>query len=91
MLVITRMAIDQLTVAWRSTELPCIKQCRTSSNLKLYGNRINYEYLFFTENKPITIQRKVVLMTDDRNLRVKAYTRNVPVLTVPQFRKMARL
>ena len=40
---------------------------------------------------PITIQRKVVLMTDDRNLRVKAYTRNVPVLTVPQFRKMARL
>ncbi|XP_022794858.1 telomerase-binding protein EST1A-like [Stylophora pistillata] len=44
-----------------------------------------------TANQPITIQRKVVLLTDDRNLRVKAYTRNVPVLTIPQFRQMARL
>ncbi|XP_015753048.1 PREDICTED: telomerase-binding protein EST1A-like [Acropora digitifera] len=45
----------------------------------------------FPADQPITIQRNVVLMTDDRNLRVKAYTRNVPVLTVPQFMKMARL
>lgn len=50
-----------------------------------------YLFIYFTANQPITIQRKVVLMTDDRNLRVKAYTRNVPVLTIPQFRKMARL
>ncbi|KAJ7387915.1 Smg-6, nonsense mediated mRNA decay factor [Desmophyllum pertusum] len=51
----------------------------------------NFVNRLATANQPITIQRKVVLMTDDRNLRVKAYTRNVPVLTVPQFRKMARL
>ncbi|XP_068678866.1 telomerase-binding protein EST1A-like [Montipora foliosa] len=51
----------------------------------------NFVNRLATANQPITIQRNVVLMTDDRNLRVKAYTRNVPVLTVPQFRKMARL
>lgn len=39
---------------------------------------------------PIRLLREVVLLTDDRNLRVKALTRNVPVRDIPTFLKWAQ-
>jgi len=33
----------------------------------------------------------VVLLTDDRNLRVKAHSNHLPVRDVPDFMKLARL
>ncbi|XP_052423477.1 telomerase-binding protein EST1A isoform X1 [Carassius gibelio] len=36
-------------------------------------------------NGPVRLRREVVLLTDDRNLRVKALTRNVPVRDIPAF------
>ncbi|XP_033747838.1 LOW QUALITY PROTEIN: telomerase-binding protein EST1A-like [Pecten maximus] len=42
---------------------------------------------FMTKDKdaPIRLFRDVVLLTDDRNLRLKAHTYNVPVKDVPSF------
>uniref|UniRef100_H3A211 SMG6 nonsense mediated mRNA decay factor n=1 Tax=Latimeria chalumnae TaxID=7897 RepID=H3A211_LATCH len=40
---------------------------------------------------PIRLRREVVLLTDDRNLRVKALTRNVPVRDISAFLKWAKL
>ncbi|NXN96868.1 EST1A protein, partial [Rhinopomastus cyanomelas] len=47
---------------------------------------------FMPSNKedPIRLLREVVLLTDDRNLRVKALTRNVPVRDIPTFLKWAQ-
>lgn len=48
--------------------------------------------LFFSlvADDPIHLLREVVLLTDDRNLRVKALTRNVPVRDIPTFLKWAQ-
>ncbi|XP_031553390.1 telomerase-binding protein EST1A-like [Actinia tenebrosa] len=81
------------TIAFRSEDTTA----RTGNNddvilsCCLHYCQENFVNRLATADQPITIRRKVVLLTDDRNLRVKAYTRNVPVLTVPQFRQMARL
>lgn len=40
---------------------------------------------------PIRLRREVVLLTDDRNLRVKALTRHVPVRDIPAFLKWAKV
>ncbi|XP_058267513.1 telomerase-binding protein EST1A isoform X2 [Hemibagrus wyckioides] len=40
---------------------------------------------------PVRLQREVVLLTDDRNLRVKALTRNVPVRDIPTFLRWAKV
>ncbi|KAF4082130.1 hypothetical protein AMELA_G00148130 [Ameiurus melas] len=40
---------------------------------------------------PVRLRREVVLLTDDRNLRVKALTRNVPVRDVPAFLSWAKV
>ncbi|XP_030648686.1 telomerase-binding protein EST1A [Chanos chanos] len=40
---------------------------------------------------PIRLRREVVLLTDDRNLRVKALTRNVPVRDIPAFLSWAKV
>ncbi|TTK47645.1 Telomerase-binding protein EST1A [Bagarius yarrelli] len=40
---------------------------------------------------PVRLHRKVVLLTDDRNLRVKALTRNVPVRDIPAFLNWAKV
>ncbi|KAK3550109.1 hypothetical protein QTP86_020662 [Hemibagrus guttatus] len=40
---------------------------------------------------PVRLQREVVLLTDDRNLRVKALTRNVPVRDIPAFLRWAKV
>ncbi|KAK2177834.1 hypothetical protein NP493_577g02021 [Ridgeia piscesae] len=44
-----------------------------------------------SSDEPIRLQREVVLLTDDRNLRLKAHTRNVPVRNAPAFLKWAKL
>ncbi|KAF6097221.1 SMG6 nonsense mediated mRNA decay factor [Phyllostomus discolor] len=41
--------------------------------------------------EPIRLLREVVLLTDDRNLRVKALTRNVPVRDIPAFLAWAQV
>ncbi|KAJ7997397.1 hypothetical protein DPEC_G00228560 [Dallia pectoralis] len=40
---------------------------------------------------PVRLRREVVLLTDDRNLRVKALTRNVPVRDIPAFLTWAKI
>ncbi|XP_077361086.1 telomerase-binding protein EST1A isoform X2 [Festucalex cinctus] len=42
-------------------------------------------------NGTVRLHRKVVLLTDDRNLRVKALTRNVPVRDIPAFLSWAKV
>ncbi|XP_034034093.1 telomerase-binding protein EST1A-like [Thalassophryne amazonica] len=39
----------------------------------------------------VRLRREVVLLTDDRNLRVKALTRNVPVRDIPAFLSWAKV
>uniref|UniRef100_A0A3Q2XRK8 Telomerase-binding protein EST1A n=1 Tax=Hippocampus comes TaxID=109280 RepID=A0A3Q2XRK8_HIPCM len=39
----------------------------------------------------VRLHREVVLLTDDRNLRVKALTRNVPVREIPAFLSWAKV
>ena len=46
---------------------------------------LNFQLL---ADQPFTIRRKVVLVTEDRNLRLKAHVQNIPVVTVPQFLEM---
>jgi len=36
---------------------------------------------------PVHLLREVVLLTEDRNLRLKAHTHNVPVKEIPVFMK----
>lgn len=43
----------------------------------------------FLLGQPRQLVRKVVLLTDDRNLRVKAYARDVPVRELPDFMRWA--
>ncbi|XP_043858978.1 telomerase-binding protein EST1A [Dromiciops gliroides] len=43
------------------------------------------------KDEPIRLLREVVLLTDDRNLRVKALTRNVPVRDISAFLKWAQV
>ncbi|KAJ8386208.1 hypothetical protein AAFF_G00175280 [Aldrovandia affinis] len=42
-------------------------------------------------DEPVRLHREVVLLTDDRNLRVKALTRNVPVRDIPAFLSWAKV
>lgn len=42
-------------------------------------------------DEPNRIYRDVVLLTDDRNLRLKAHTYNVPVKDVPSFLKWCKV
>lgn len=43
------------------------------------------------EGQPRRLKREVVLLTEDRNLRVKALARDVPVREVPDFVQWAEL
>jgi rRNA-processing protein FCF1 len=45
-------------------------------------------YFIVVADQPFTIRRKVVLLTEDRNLRLKAHVQNIPVVAVPQFLEM---
>lgn len=56
-------------------------------SVKLYN--INHDFFFAGE--PRRLVRDVVLLTEDRNLRVKALARDVPVREVPDFAQWAGL
>ncbi|VDI27240.1 protein SMG6 [Mytilus galloprovincialis] len=43
------------------------------------------EFMPKEKDGPVRLYRDVVLLTDDRNLRLKAHTHNVPVKDVPSF------
>ena len=48
-----------------------------------------YRGVWIFIDKAVTLYREVVLVTDDRNLRLKAHTRNVPVKDLIQFMEWA--
>lgn len=48
-------------------------------------------FLRAEEGQPRRLRREVVLLTEDRNLRVKALARDVPVREVPDFMQWAGL
>lgn len=49
------------------------------------------DFMPANKEEPIRLLREVVLLTDDRNLRVKALTRNVPVRDIPAFLAWAQV
>ncbi|XP_059525114.1 telomerase-binding protein EST1A isoform X4 [Myotis daubentonii] len=49
------------------------------------------DFMPTNKEEPIRLLREVVLLTDDRNLRVKALTRNVPVRDIPAFLAWAQV
>uniref|UniRef100_A0A8C0PWC3 Telomerase-binding protein EST1A n=1 Tax=Canis lupus familiaris TaxID=9615 RepID=A0A8C0PWC3_CANLF len=49
------------------------------------------DFMPTNKEEPIRLLREVVLLTDDRNLRVKALTRNVPVRDIPAFLTWAQV
>ncbi|KAJ7308999.1 hypothetical protein JRQ81_008283 [Phrynocephalus forsythii] len=55
-----------------------------------YCNDKAKDFMPASKDEPIRLLREVVLLTDDRNLRVKALTRNVPVRDIPTFLKWAQ-
>lgn len=48
-------------------------------------------FVCFVSDGPVRLHREVVLLTDDRNLRVKALTWNVPVRDIPAFLSWAKV
>ena len=50
----------------------------------------SFECLYCSD-EAIRLHRDVVLLTDDRNLRLKAHVRNVPAKDIPSFLKWARV
>ncbi|XP_074869701.1 telomerase-binding protein EST1A isoform X2 [Carettochelys insculpta] len=55
-----------------------------------YCNDKAKDFMPTKKDDPIRLLREVVLLTDDRNLRVKALTRNVPVRDIPTFLNWAQ-
>ncbi|BFZ18618.1 hypothetical protein BsWGS_21657 [Bradybaena similaris] len=49
------------------------------------------EFMPRDRDQPVRLYREVVLLTDDRNLRLKAHTCNVPVKDVPSFKKWSKI
>ncbi|RUS90682.1 hypothetical protein EGW08_001582, partial [Elysia chlorotica] len=43
------------------------------------------------KDEPVRLRREVVLLTEDRNLRLKAHTCNVPVKDVPRFKRWSKI
>ncbi|XP_044015276.1 uncharacterized protein LOC122857262 isoform X2 [Aphidius gifuensis] len=59
----------------------CLSLCKTN----------NKDHIVNEEGQPRRLRRDVVLLTEDRNLRVKALSRDVPVREVPDFMQWASL
>uniref|UniRef100_A0A3B3Z8L1 Telomerase-binding protein EST1A n=1 Tax=Periophthalmus magnuspinnatus TaxID=409849 RepID=A0A3B3Z8L1_9GOBI len=56
-----------------------------------YCNDKAKDFMPDKRNGTVRLRREVVLLTDDRNLRVKALTRNVPVRDIPAFLSWAKV
>ncbi|XP_056414692.1 telomerase-binding protein EST1A isoform X2 [Hyla sarda] len=59
----------------------CLQYCKDNAK----------DFMPSNKDDPIRLRREVVLLTDDRNLRVKALTRHVPVRDIPAFLKWAKV
>lgn len=62
---------------------PCVKLNKKNLEIPTFA--------LIDEGQPRRLRREVVLLTDDRNLRVKALARDVPVREVPDFMQWAGL
>nr|KAF7438686.1 hypothetical protein H0235_001077 [Vespula pensylvanica] len=70
----------------------CLSLCRTGNKDHNNPGLQNLIYLASAEEgQPRRLRREVVLLTEDRNLRVKALARDVPVREVPDFMEWAGL
>ncbi|XP_059141297.1 telomerase-binding protein EST1A-like [Physella acuta] len=49
------------------------------------------EFMPKDKDHPVRLYREVVLLTDDRNLRLKAHTCNIPVKDVPNFKRWSKI
>ena len=58
-------------------------------NNMTYGTILCFVYVFAGE--PVRLTRDVVLLTDDRNLHLKAHTQNIPVKSLPDFLSWAKV
>lgn len=56
-----------------------------------YCNDKAKDFMPHQKNGTVRLRREMVLLTDDRNLRVKALTRNVPVRDIPAFLSWAKV
>jgi protein SMG6 len=59
----------------------CLHYCRDSAR----------EFMPNSRSEAIHLYREVVLLTEDRHLRMKAHTRNVPVKDVVKFARWSEL
>ncbi|CAF0836627.1 unnamed protein product [Rotaria sordida] len=75
----------------------CLKYCHDNPREFFPANKGNFCHdnprEFFPANKDgaIRLHREVVLITDDRNLRLKAQARNVPVKDLMKFLELAQV
>lgn len=80
---------------WRHLRKVRSNKCQLAHFFKhVAGINVNVfliiSYFSFSDGT-VRLQREVVLLTDDRNLRVKALTRNVPVRDIPSFLSWAKV
>ena len=80
----------KIRLAWSPQDCFPPRKRRGSQCLCLRPSVKSLRSLVPTE-EPIRLLREVVLLTDDRNLRVKALTRNVPVRDIPAFLTWAQV
>ncbi|XP_045426944.1 telomerase-binding protein EST1A isoform X4 [Pipistrellus kuhlii] len=69
----------------------CLHYCKDKAKDFMPTNKERFFCSLVPTEEPIRLLREVVLLTDDRNLRVKALTRNVPVRDIPAFLAWAQV
>ncbi|XP_076755865.1 telomerase-binding protein EST1A isoform X2 [Xylocopa sonorina] len=71
----------------------CLSLCKAGNKDQVNAGELNGPPLVLSteEGQPRRLRREVVLLTEDRNLRVKALARDVPVREVPDFMQWAGL
>ncbi|KAG9351625.1 hypothetical protein JZ751_022876 [Albula glossodonta] len=72
---------------------PCLRALTSRGNQLesiAFRNKAK-DFMPTQRDEPVRLHREVVLLTDDRNLRVKALTRNVPVRDIPAFLSWAKV
>lgn len=86
---ITSSGTEMSTIAFRAEEL---SSDRGTNDDVILSCCLKYceEQIIRTEDDTSVVRRNVVLLTNDRNLRVKAHTRFVPTVDIATFMKMAK-
>ncbi|XP_047142553.1 telomerase-binding protein EST1A isoform X2 [Hydra vulgaris] len=87
---ITSNGTEMTTIAFRAEEF---SNDRGNNDDVILSCCVRYckENITRSEGDSRIVLRSVVLLTDDRNLRVKAHTRSVPTTDIVTFIKMAKL